>query len=186
MKHQPHVTFPAQALPFRVLMNMYEKFKAEDNHDPYDYLPLLVFSAFTIEAYINSLGSRRIAFWGQLEKLSWKAKIEVLHSSVGQVADWGREPLQFASQIFRARDRLAHGKDETVSGPLCDDHHAAVSMLYVQHLKPSIFDWLSRDWVTDSSERLYGLLEYLAALFRLSSDDFSTFSHSRVERHDVA
>ena len=185
MKHQPHVTFSAQALAFRALMNMYDAFKSKETDDPFDYLPLLVFSAFSAEAYVNSVGSRQIKFWDQLERLSWRAKIEILHSNVHKTPDWGRDPLQFASQIFAIRDRLAHGKPETVSGPLCDDYHTAISMVYVQNLKPTIFNGLNRDWVLDSAERLYCFLEYIGALYGFSDDDFASFSRSRVEQHQV-
>ena len=164
-------------------MNMYDDFKKKESDDPFDYLPLLVFTAFSIESYINSIGSRKIKFWTQLERLPWRAKIEVLHSNLHKSPEWGKDPLQFATQVFSIRDRLAHGKPEAVADPLFNDHHTAVSMLYVQHIKPSIFNTLDREWVLDSSERLYVLLEYLGSLYGLSNDDFSSFSHSHVQQH---
>jgi hypothetical protein len=183
MKHQPHVTFTAQALAFRALMNMYDVFKSKETDDPFDYLPLIVFSAFSIEAYINSVGSRKISFWEELERLPWRSKVEILHSNLRKKADWGKDPLQFASQVFGIRDRIAHGKPETISGPICDDYQTAISMAYVQHIKPSIFDKLDRDWILDSAERLYSLLEYIGALYGLHEDDFASFSEAVMQRH---
>ena len=185
MKHQPHVTFSAQALSFRALMNMYDTFKSKETDDPFDYLPLLVFTAFSVEAYINSVGSRKVAFWDQLERLPWRAKVEILHSHAEQPPDWGKDPLQFASQVFGIRDRLAHGKPETVAGPICDDYHTAISIVYVQHLKPTIFNGLNREWMLGSAERLYCLLEHLGGLYGLRDDDFASFSQSKMQQHDV-
>ena len=185
MKFQPHVTFSAQAVVFRSLMTMLAKVGDEEKGgDPFEYLPVAIFMAFSVEAYINSVGARKILAWEHLERLPWRSKVEILHQNANAKADWGAEPLQFAQQIFSIRDRIAHGKPETVSGPVCDDSQSAVSILMVQNLKPSAIKGLTREWVLSSGEKLYLLLEYLGSLFRLRSDDFTSFSTSKVERYE--
>lgn len=182
MKYQPHVTFSAQAITFRALMNMYEKV-IDSVDDPIDYLPVVVFTAFSIEAYVNSIGARKIAIWDQIERNPWKDKIKFLHKNVGAIANWNSNPLLFASQVFDIRDRVAHGKPETVSGPLCDDTNTASAILNVQHIKPTILKNLTKEWILVSSDQLYALLEYLGSLYKLRTDDFTSYSSSKIDRH---
>jgi hypothetical protein len=184
VKYQPQVTFSAQAITFRALMNMYEKV-VDSVDDPIDYLPIVVFTAFSIEAYVNSIGARNIAIWDQIERNPWKEKIKLLHKNVGAIANWNSNPLLFATQVFEIRDRIAHGKPETVSGPLCDDTNTASAILNVQHIKPTLLKNLTKEWVLDSGEQLYALLKYIGSLYKLNSDDFTIYSSSKIERHGV-
>jgi hypothetical protein len=185
MKYQPHVVFSAQALVFRGLMRMFDRVReTEGEMDPYDVLPVVVFMAFTIEAYLNSIGARKIPLWPHLERQPWRRKIQILHEVTGKSTDWGAQPLQFATEIFGIRDQLAHGKPDTVPGPVLDCSETAISMLMVQHIKPPVLQGLGKEWVVSSSAKLYALLEYLGALFGLESDDFATYSSSFIKRHD--
>jgi len=181
MKYQPHVTFSAQGVVVHSLMRMLDRVKAEDL-DPFDYLPVLVYMAFAVEAYVNSVGFRKVPCWEDIERRSWKSKIETLHSHVGASPDWAADPLKVAPEIFSIRDRIAHGKPESVAGPVCDDYHTAISMLYVQHIKPTMFTGLDRDLVLTLGRRFYALLNYLGSLYGLESDEFSSFSTSNVQQ----
>lgn len=181
MKYQPQVTFSAQAIVVHSLMRMLDRVKAEEL-DAFDYLPVLVHMAFAVEAYVNSIGFRKVQGWEKIERRPWKMKIEILHSRIGVSADWNAEPLKVAPEIFAIRDRLAHGKPESVVGPVCDDYHTAISMLYVQHLKPNLFAGLDRKAVLELGRRFYVLLNHLGALYRLEPDEFSSFSTSHVGR----
>ena len=163
-------------------MDMHEKVR-DGVEDPLDYLPILVFTAFTIEAYVNSIGYRKIADWDVHEGKRWKEKIDILHGNVGAVAKWGSNPLQFACKLFDIRDRVAHGKPEIVSGPLCIDTHTASCILVTQHLKPTIYNNLTKDWVLKSGDHLYKLLEHLGSLYQLRAEDFTYFSTSYTETH---
>lgn len=185
MKYQPHVVFSAQALVFRGLMRMFDRLReSEGEVDPYDTLPVVVFMAFTIEAYLNSVGARKIALWPHLERQPWRRKVQILHEVTGSRLDWGAPQLQFAVEIFGMRDQLAHGKPDTVPGPILECSETALSMLMVQHIKPPVLQGLGREWVVSSSTRLYALLEYLGALFGLEADDFATYSSSFIKQHD--
>ena len=185
MKHQPIVEFKAQGVVFRSLMKMFERVKnSEDELDPYEILPIVVFMAFTVEAYINSVGSRKVALWSHVERAPWKAKVNILHEASGHKAEWGQQPLQLAINIFNIRDQLAHGKPETILGPLLDCHETARAIVYVQKLKPSVLSGLDRKWVLQSGDKLYDLLEYLGGLFGLEKNDFSSFSWGYTKRHD--
>lgn len=164
-------------------MNMFDRVKQSDKKfDPYDALPAIVFMAFTIEAYLNSLGARKVGIWSHLEKCPWKTKVNVLYEVVGRKADWGSPPLQFARDVFKMRDALAHGKSETVCGPVVDDRETAAAMLHVQYLKPTVLKGLDRDWMIRSGNQLYELLAQLGALFGLDDKDFSRFSWHYTKR----
>lgn len=183
MKYQPHLDFSAQAIAFRALMHMYARVEDGDLEE-YEYLPIVVFAAFSIEAYINSIGSRKIAFWDQIERLPWKNKIEILHGNIGATANWGADPLQLATQVFEIRDRLAHGRAERVSGPMCNDYMEAKSVLMVQYLKPRWFSAINKEWVLGTKKRVCDLLLYLGSLYKLRNDDFTDHSRGHVTEHE--
>ena len=183
MKYQPHLEFSAQAVSFRALQCLYTRI-AEREENQYDYVPIVIFAAFSIEAYINSIGSRNIVFWDQIERLPWKKKVEILHANAGATPSWGRAPLQFATQVFSVRDRLAHGKSETIDGPLCDTPGDANTILMVQCLKPDWFDVLDKDWIMKSNERVCELLRYLGNLYGLTEDDFTHHSQGHISNHE--
>ncbi len=183
MKYQPHLDFSAQAVSFRALQCLYARLNDEDM-DEYDYVPIVVFAAFSIEAYINSVGSRKIIFWDQIERLPWKQKVEILHANIGLTANWGEMPLQFARQVFGLRDRLAHGKPETIDGPICDNAGEAKSILMVQALKPEWFSVLEKDWILKSKNQVCEVLHYLGCLYGLDTDDFKRHSQSHITEHE--
>jgi hypothetical protein len=134
--------------------------------------PVVVFTAFSIEAYLNSIGSRHIAFWDSLERLPWKEKVSILHKNVGRDADWGKDPLQFANDVFRLRDKLAHGKAERVFGPACKDLQEAQSTLASAHPKPEWYQGITKEWVLASKDRFFALMTYLGQLYGLHESDY--------------
>jgi hypothetical protein len=75
----------------------------------------ILFSALTIEAYMNHLGSLRISFWATLKKiLSTRDKLDVLCHDLGFSQDFGKRPWQTLSFIFRLRSLLVHAQTETL------------------------------------------------------------------------
>lgn len=183
MKYQTHLDFSAQAITFRSLQKLFGQCDLE-NMDEYDWVVIVVFAAFSVEAYINSIGSRKIVFWDQIEKLSWKNKIEILHSNAGAKTEWGHGPLQFASEIFKVRDRLAHGKPVRVSSPILENSDEAWALVYTQQLIPDWLKKIDREWVLTANERTCSLMEYLGSLYKLPSDDFTQHSRSHMSKHD--
>lgn len=182
--YQPYLHVTAQGIAFRALVNMYHEIeKSQEELEPYELLPALVFAAFTIEAYINSVGSRKVEFWNQLERLPWKNKVEILHSTAGVQADWSQDPLQLAIQLFKIRDRLAHGKEESITGPQCRTYIEAKSALLVGYLQPQWFALVTKDWVIGTRQRMISLLQHLGTIHGLHSDDFQ--AHSRGEIREI-
>jgi hypothetical protein len=82
----------------------------------YQLMSCLVFSAFTVEAYLNHVGERKIEYWGEIEKIEPLAKLKVLYSHLRLKFDPSARPIQTIKQLFKFRNFVAHGKTETISG----------------------------------------------------------------------
>jgi hypothetical protein len=133
--------------------------------------PIVVFLAFSIESYLNSLGARQLAIWDELERLSWRSKVKILHKSAGKTPEWDKEPLQFATEVFKLRDKLAHGKPERVVGPVVADFKVAHELSISNELQPDWYRGITKEWVLQGKERFRHLMIYLGQLFGKHESD---------------
>lgn len=133
--------------------------------------PIVVFMAFSIEAYLNSIGARKIVIWDELESLPWKRKVNILHKTAGKDPDWGKDPLQFAADVFPIRDLLAHGKPDRQVGPLFEDKTKAHEYLEKKSMEPDWYKKITKEWVFDAKERFRILMIYFAELFGFHGSD---------------
>lgn len=76
----------------------------------YSYMSSLVFSAFTMEAYINHVGDYLFVFWDDVEKLRPLGKLNLVCSLIAHDIDMGKRPYQSLTKLFKFRNELAHGK----------------------------------------------------------------------------
>lgn len=164
-KYRPYKEFTAQGINVATLMNLYEGIE-EKRSSPDSLTPIIVFLAFSIESYVNSLGAQHLAIWDELERLPWKKKISILYKINDKSPDWGAEPLKFASEVFKLRDKLAHGKPEMVYGQSSATEQEAMTTLR----NPSKFipDWyksINQTWVTASKDKFETLMLHLGGLF---------------------
>lgn len=181
MKHLPHKTFTAQSLNVQALMSMYRDLEdADDDKDR--IMPIVVFMAFSIEAYLNSLGARCIPYWDELERLPWRKKISILHAAAEKQPDWGGKQLQFVCEVFNLRDKLAHGRPITIVGPAFDDHHSAVVFLAERNLQPEWFGRLTKAWALVAKENFTEFMKYLAALHGVHEVDHLVISTGGVRQ----
>lgn len=150
-------------------------------HDPAELLPVIVFMAFTVEAYLNSLGDRHIDFWDQIERIPWRNKVEIIHLHVNKKANWGAKPLQFATELFSLRDRLAHGKPEMVRGPVCNSPMEAEDKLSSEMLVPPWFKKISGPWLGSARGNFQELMRHLAELYSLAPSDHQLHSRGGFE-----
>lgn len=162
--HQAFTDFTAHSRTVTALMNLYASLEASEGRRV-ELTPIVVFLAFSIESYLNSLGSRHLEIWDELERLPWKTKVKILHKVAGRSAEWGKEPLQFATEIFKLRDKLAHGKPERVLGPVARDVHVAHEMSIGPDLQPDWYRGITKEWVLNAKERFRNLMIYLGKLF---------------------
>lgn len=90
-----------------------EAAKESERGSYYNLMASLVFSAFTIEAYLNHLGANVIPFWSIIERnLSPAKKLEIIVVQLAKPIDYGCRPFQSFKSIFQLRDFLAHDRTE--------------------------------------------------------------------------
>lgn len=71
----------------------------------------LIFSAFTLEAYLNHLGKLRNKEWDEIERKYPKLDKYKLFSAAANVrVDFGVRPYRTLIELFNFRDHMAHGK----------------------------------------------------------------------------
>lgn len=74
----------------------------------------LLMSAFTHEAFLNTLGSKVITFWPELEYLKPSQKLKVICGTIDVKPDYGNRPYQTLKALFELRNTIAHGRDEEI------------------------------------------------------------------------
>jgi hypothetical protein len=74
----------------------------------------LLFSAFTYEAFLNTLGPKLISFWRELEYLKPQQKLTIIAETLHYKPDFGQRPYQTWKALFDFRNIMAHGRDETI------------------------------------------------------------------------
>jgi hypothetical protein len=177
--YQPYSDFTAQSRTVSALMSLYGQL-IRGGSSRIELTPIVVFLAFSIESYVNSIGARKISFWEELERLPWRKKIAILHKTAGRAPEWGQDPLQFASEVFALRDRLAHGKPERIVGPKFRTQAEAAQYVNGPELHPDLqpawYTGITVDWVMKAKERFRLLMIYLGGLFDLHESDHSLSS----------
>lgn len=82
----------------------------------YQFMTSLIFSAFTLEAYLNHVGMQLFKCWSYIErKLSPEQKLHLIAEKLEIEVDKGKRPFQTIIELMHYRNALAHGKPETLS-----------------------------------------------------------------------
>jgi hypothetical protein len=68
--------------------------------------------AFSFEAYLNAIGSRKLVLWNEWD--DYHRKIDKVFQHLKITPDWGKRPYSSVSAMKRLRNFLAHGKPEQV------------------------------------------------------------------------
>lgn len=169
MEVQLYQDFTAQGFNVKALMLLYSDLEKNEEKKP-NLTPIVVFLAFSVESYINSVGARALNIWDEIERLPWRTKLEILHKSADKIPNWGIEPLQFAIEIFKLRDKLAHGKPERVISPKGD------GVVDFSKLVPEWYKMITKQWVVDAKGRFHALMVYIANLYEFHESDHLTLS----------
>lgn len=126
--------------------------KTAKEYDPgsnYCRISAVALSAFAMEAHLNHLGEFKLSFWEIVEpKLSWRGKLDLIVQQLGVTPDFGKRPFQTLGDLFKFRDRLAHGK--TTIDAISYQYHGTRDEDF-ESLDP---DWLKRFWTDDAVERV--------------------------------
>ncbi len=75
----------------------------------YFLLGSLVFSAFTLEAFLNHIGENKVTIWEAIErKLGVRDKLTVVLDTVAIKPNFGEMPWQIFKVMVQYRNRTAH------------------------------------------------------------------------------
>ncbi len=91
-----------------------EKGQADAAGSEHQFKASLVFTAFTLEAYLNWLGQRLFPHWNYLERLKPMEKLAVISDLLKVVVDNAKRPWQTTKKLFWFRNAIAHGKPTTI------------------------------------------------------------------------
>ncbi len=86
--------------------------QAEEKYEGsyFQIMASLIFTAFTLEAYLNHIGQYIFICWDDLEQLSPQKKMNIIAEKLGVAKDDGKRPFQTVKKLFKFRNDVAHGK----------------------------------------------------------------------------
>lgn len=96
----------------RVLLQMGKEMEKGSHHQ---FMGSIVFTAFTLEAYLNHIGPKVFNCWNSLERLSPKDKLIIISEKVQIEINFGIKPWQVMKDLFGFRNDIAHGKSICVN-----------------------------------------------------------------------
>ena len=111
----------------------------------YHFMASIVFTAFSLEAYLNHLGPNIFKCWDSLERLSPKDKLNVVAEKIGIEVDYGVRPWQVVKELFGFRNDIAHGKSIKAS--------ETIKRKTSKIKESEIFDWTKTEWEKYCTER---------------------------------
>ena len=111
--------------------------KDENQSEEINSTSCLVFAAFGIEAFLNHVGEQLFTSWKDYLKksLSPEAKLHLIAEKIGLKVDFGEQPFQALTTLFRFRNAMAHSVTEDLS----DDNAK-------HYLELGNQSWLAAEW----------------------------------------
>lgn len=84
----------------------------------YNLMSSMLFCAFSLEAYVTHLGEKLLKDdWEYFKRLNPVGKLKLLDKILNLKIDCFKSPFSVFADIFSYRNKLVHGKTETVSTP---------------------------------------------------------------------
>jgi len=81
----------------------------------FNSLSAMLYSAFSLEAYLNHLGNSEIQNWKQIERnTSPRQKLIMLVEKKGYNPDFTKRPFSTFDKVFLFRKMIVHGKTESI------------------------------------------------------------------------
>ena len=78
------------------------------------FMASIVFTAFTLEAYLNHIGPKILPCWNDIESLSPNKKLNIIAELLKVEIAYGKRPWQTMKYLFRFRNDIAHGKSTVI------------------------------------------------------------------------
>lgn len=113
--------FRTYAYLFNTARSLFLSAKEHRSGSNYCRVSAVLFSAFAVEACLNHIGEEKLPWWDIVEpKLQWENKLQLITQYFSVEIDKGKRPSQTIYKLFKFRNKLAHGKTETVNGSYID------------------------------------------------------------------
>jgi hypothetical protein len=153
-----------------------KKATAQEAGSFYERMTAAVFSAFTVEGFLNHLGQQRLRTdWDILERrLGPREKLLLLQRLIPLAVDDGKRPFQTLRDMLKVRDSLAHGKTQTVTTDTVVDDPEDESANYPEAPWSKL---CSRSSVTLMVQDAEAIVRDLAKQTGSTRDPFSSTGH---------
>lgn len=84
--------------------------QSQEEGSYHQFIGSLVFTAFSLEAYLNHIGPKVFRNWAALERLAPREKLDIIAEKIGLHVDYGKQPWGIMKELFGFRNDVAHGK----------------------------------------------------------------------------
>jgi hypothetical protein len=118
---------------------MLDKAKKDPEGSYYQLMASLIFTAFTLEAFLNHIGQSIFKCWSDLERLSPSRKLNLIAEKLEIEKDDGKRPFRTVSKLFKFRNDVAHGKTVYLKS---ENQIRTVDYKFSQHMR----EFLQTPW----------------------------------------
>ena len=103
---------------FNIMRSLSKQYLQQVNKDSDpDCTTSILYSAFSLEGYLNYAGEKLFTCWTEIEKsLSPIAKIKLIAEELEVEVNFGIRPFQTVKQVFNVRNDVGHPKAELANG----------------------------------------------------------------------
>jgi len=140
LKTEYHGHSKTYAVLFHIAGHLLDMAKKYEKGSLLNLQAATVFFAFTFEAYLNHVGEEELAFWSEIDHISYTAKLKVLSKHLGFPVDKSMRPFQTIGELFTLRNTLAHGRTQnltkTIETNIEPPINAAWHLLLYEQLTP--------------------------------------------------
>lgn len=124
------VTFAHMHIGAKFMLKLAEE---DEEGQLYTLVASLIFSAFTLEAYLNHLGKLRSKEWDEIERRHSKLEKYKLFAQAAEIKfDFNVRPYCTLKELFSFRDRMAHEKQPRKLSQPTSTHMRNAFLKYMQ------------------------------------------------------
>ena len=147
-----------------------ERGQEQENASFHQFMASLVFTAFTLEAYLNWLGDKLFPHWRYLERLSPTDKLEVIADQLKITITNGHRPWQTVKPLFGFRNDIAHGKPEVISTKTIEPVNEEFDKMLGKIIRTAWENYCTRENAERAREDVKQILQTLHAAADLKDD----------------
>ena len=135
---------------------MLEQGKTHEAGSFYQFLGCLVFTAFTLEAYLNHIEPKVLdgRLWKKYERMGRRGKFDAIAKKIGLEIVCTDRPWYVMDELFRFRNEIAHGRSMKIS---------EVETVSLEEHNTSIMKFVQTPWeklcTRENAERVRGEIE---------------------------